>query len=37
VLGVGAYILELRRTRIGAHLVADARTPEAFAQMLQQL
>jgi tRNA pseudouridine55 synthase len=35
-LGVGAYILELRRTRIGTHDVADARTPEAFAQMLQE-
>lgn len=36
-LGVGAYILELRRTRIGAHDVANARTPEAFAQMLEDI
>ena len=35
-LGVGAYILELRRTRIGDYQVADALTPEAFAQMLQE-
>ena len=35
-LGVGAYILELRRTRIGEHDVAQALTPEAFALMLQE-
>jgi tRNA pseudouridine55 synthase len=35
-LGVGAYILELRRTRIGQYTVDQAYTPEAFAALLQQ-
>lgn len=34
VLGVGAYILELRRTRIGQYTVDQAYTPEAFANLL---
>lgn len=36
VLGVGGYILELRRTKIGEFSVDQARTPEAFAAMLQE-
>ncbi len=34
VLGVGAYILELRRTKIGDYLVEDAITPEVFQKAL---
>lgn len=33
-LGVGAYITELRRTKIGDYLVEDALTPEAFQTAL---
>lgn len=33
-LGVGAYILELRRTKIGDYLVEDAITPEVFQKAL---
>jgi tRNA pseudouridine55 synthase len=33
-LGVGGYLTDLRRTRIGQYVVDEALTPDAFAQML---
>ena len=36
-LGVGAYLNQLRRTRIGTHHVDDAQSPEQFVQHLSTI